>query len=58
MIRLLGWVRCRFCGDLQRGKAAADCRRLNGVCGGCLDETLTWLSTLGGVVTLPRGVRL
>lgn len=52
--RWFPWRRCRFCRDWQRGPHAQECRRLDGVCRACLDETLTWLALLGCVVTTPR----
>ncbi len=52
-VALLGYTTCRFCG--RTGRPA---RFAGGSCNHCVLENLRWVSDIGGVLTVPRGVRL
>ncbi|HVO22941.1 MAG TPA: hypothetical protein VMW56_04875 [Candidatus Margulisiibacteriota bacterium] len=53
VVGLIGYATCRFCG--RTGRPA---RFVGGACDNCARENLKWVNDIGGVLTVPRGVRL
>ena len=50
---LIGYTTCRFCGRTDR-----PLRLVGGACAACARENLQWVRDIGGVLTVPSGVRL
>ena len=50
---LMGYTTCRFC-----GRTGHPVRFIGGACDSCARENLKWVSDIGGVLTVPRDVRL